>query len=75
MLGYNNSSFNSALYHFLLNLNSRYKSGVNIECYWYYEKDDDYMLEVGERMQSVLKIPFKLSEVEDIQAFFTLKFD
>jgi hypothetical protein len=74
-LAYNNSSFDSALFHFLLNLNPRYRSGVNVECYWYYEKDDDYMLSVGERFQSSLRIPFKLSEVEDIQVFLSFELD
>jgi len=32
---------------------------------WYYEEDDEDMLEAGEDYQSILKIPFKMIEVEE----------
>jgi len=32
---------------------------------WYYEEDDEDMLEAGEDYQSILKIPFKMIEIED----------
>jgi hypothetical protein len=32
---------------------------------WYYEEDDEDMLEAGEDYQSILKIPFKMIELED----------
>jgi len=31
---------------------------------WYYEEDDEDMLEAGEDYQSILKIPFKMIEIE-----------
>jgi hypothetical protein len=32
---------------------------------WFYEEDDEDMLEAGEDYQSILKIPFKMIELED----------
>jgi hypothetical protein len=37
--------------------------GVSIN--WFYEEDDEDMLEAGEDYQSILKIPFKMVELED----------
>lgn len=32
---------------------------------WFYEEDDEDMLEAGEDYQSILKIPFKMIEIEE----------
>ena len=32
---------------------------------WYYEEDDEDMLEAGEDYQAIISIPFKMIEVED----------
>jgi len=32
---------------------------------WHYEEDDEDMLEAGEDYQSILKIPFKMIEIEE----------
>lgn len=32
---------------------------------WYYEEDDEDMLEAGEDYQSILKIPFEMIEIEE----------
>ncbi len=39
------------------------EKGVTIN--WYYEEDDEDMLEAGEDYQSILKIPFKMIELEE----------
>ena len=41
-----------------------------MECYWYYEKDDDDMLKVGEEISRIIRMPFKFVEVEDISIIF-----
>ncbi len=40
-------------------------SGTNIEINWYYEEDDEDMLEAGEDYQAIIDIPFKMIEVEE----------
>jgi hypothetical protein len=75
IFSYNNSSFEKELVFLYLKLNTLYKNGVNVEIYWYYERDDERMLEAGEDFISILRMPFKLVEVEDLKVFFNLKFD
>lgn len=47
----------------LENINKQDNSEVIIN--WYYEEDDEDMLEAGEDYQSILKIPFKMIEIEE----------
>lgn len=39
---------------------------TNIEINWYYEEDDEDMLEAGEDYQAIIDIPFKMIEVEEL---------
>ena len=39
------------------------KSVAEVVINWYYEEDDEDMLEAGEDYQSILKLPFKMVEV------------
>jgi len=41
-------------------------SGTSIEINWYYEEDDEDMLEAGEDYQAIIDIPFKMIEVEEL---------
>ena len=41
-------------------------SDTNIEINWYYEEDDEDMLEAGEDYQAIIDIPFKMIEVEEL---------
>lgn len=47
----------------LENLNNRPEAEVVIN--WYFEEDDEDMLEAGEDYQSILKIPFKMIEMSE----------
>lgn len=38
----------------------------NITINWYYEEDDEDMLEAGEDYEAIINIPFKMIEVEEI---------
>ncbi len=39
------------------------KSVAEVVINWYYEEDDEDMLEAGEDYQSILKLPFKMEEI------------
>ncbi len=39
--------------------------GIGLMIYWYYEEDDEDMLEAGEDYQSILNIPFEMIELEE----------
>ncbi len=41
------------------------QEGKDVVINWYYEEDDEDMLEAGEDYQSILKIPFKMIEMEE----------
>ena len=41
------------------------KDGKEVTINWYYEEDDEDMLEAGEDYQSILKIPFRMIEMEE----------
>ena len=47
----------------LANLQNRNRAEVVIN--WYYEEDDEDMLEAGEDYQSILKIPFNMVEIAE----------
>ncbi len=38
----------------------------DVEIKWYYEEDDEDMLEAGEDYDAIINIPFKMIEVEEI---------
>lgn len=53
------------LFHLIKDL---YKSAMKIEIKWYYEKDDENMLEEGNYLESLLpKSKFKLIGVDDLR--------
>ena len=63
-LEYFNTSSSKCILDILKKLESMYKNGSNIVVNWYYEKDDEDMLESGEDYQSIIKIPFNMIEVD-----------
>ena len=38
---------------------------TNLSIAWYYEEDDEDMLEAGEDYQAIIKVPFTMIEVEE----------
>ncbi|MGM0550803.1 MAG: DUF1987 domain-containing protein [Bacteroidota bacterium] len=54
---------NSASSKYLLQVISHFKQlldkGMEVEVYWYYEDPDDQILEDGEDLSEVLKVPFR----------------
>lgn len=64
-LEYFNTSSSKCILDVLKKLESIAKAGNDITINWYYEEDDEDMLEAGEDYQSIIKIPFKMIETED----------
>ncbi len=59
--------FNTSSSKCLLDLFKRLegiKSKVTI--HWYYEQDDEDMLEAGEDYEAIISVPFKMIEVEEL---------
>lgn len=63
-LEYFNTSSSKCLLDLFKKLETMHKNGNDIMIKWYYEEDDEDMLEAGEDYQSIINIPFKMIEVE-----------
>ncbi len=64
-LEYFNTSSSKCILDVFKKLEAIYKQNHKVEINWYYEEDDEDMLEAGEDYQSILKIPFKMIEMEE----------
>ncbi len=64
-LEYFNTSSSKCILDVLKKLEVISKNGNSVEVNWYYEEDDEDMLEAGEDYQSIIKIPFKMIEIEE----------
>jgi hypothetical protein len=59
---YLSSGSSKWLYHIIRSLQNLAEKEGYIEINWYYEEDDDLILEAGEVLKSLLKIPFHIKE-------------
>lgn len=41
----------------------------NVTINWFYEEDDEDMLEAGEDYEAIINIPFKMIEVDELKSF------
>ncbi len=41
-------------------------SDTNVKVKWYYEEDDEDMLEAGEDYEAIINLPFEMIEVEEL---------
>lgn len=64
-LEYFNTSSSKCILDVFKKLETIFKSGNDVVINWYYEEDDEDMLEAGEDYQSIIKIPFKMIEIEE----------
>jgi hypothetical protein len=63
-LEYFNTSSSKCLLDLLKKAEGLWQNGNEIVINWYYEEDDEDMLEAGEDYQSIIDVPFKMIEVE-----------
>jgi len=64
-LEYFNTSSSKCILDVFKKLEAIYKSGNEVVINWYYEEDDEDMLEAGEDYQSIIRIPFKMVEINE----------
>ncbi|MDA3866133.1 MAG: DUF1987 domain-containing protein [Salinivirgaceae bacterium] len=64
-LEYFNTSSSKCILDVFKKLESIYKGGNEVVINWHYEEDDEDMLEAGEDYQSIIKVPFKMMEIEE----------
>ena len=63
-LEYFNTSSSKCILDVFKKLESIHKNGNQLVINWYYEQDDEDMLEAGEDYQAIINVPFKMIETE-----------
>ena len=64
-LEYFNTSSSKCILDVFKKLEVIHKNGNDVKINWYFEEDDEDMLEAGEDYQSIIKVPFKMIETEE----------
>jgi len=64
-LEYFNTSSSKCILDVFKKLEAIHKSKNDVVINWYYEEDDEDMLEAGEDYESIIRVPFKMIEIVD----------
>ena len=64
-LEYFNTSSSKCLLDLFKKMENMNSNGNEIIINWYYEEDDEDMLEAGEDYQSIINVPFKMIELQE----------
>ena len=64
-LEYFNTSSSKCILDVFKKLEAVHKAKNPVEIHWYYEEDDEDMLEAGEDYESIIIVPFKMVEIVD----------
>jgi len=64
-LEYFNTSSSKCILDVFKKLESIHKRGNQLMINWYYEQDDEDMLEAGEDYQAIINVPFKMIQIEE----------
>jgi hypothetical protein len=64
-LEYFNTSSSKCILDVFKKLELIQAGGNDVQVNWYYEEDDEDMLEAGEDYESIIKVPFKMIEIVD----------
>lgn len=64
-LEYFNTSSSKCILDVFKKLETIHKANKEVVINWYYEEDDEDMLEAGEDYESIIRVPFKMIEIVD----------
>lgn len=64
-LEYFNTSSSKCILDVFKKLEAIHKANNDVVINWYYEEDDEDMLEAGEDYESIIRVPFKMIEIGD----------
>jgi len=64
-LEYFNTSSSKCILDVFKKLEAIHKAKNDVEVNWFYEEDDEDMLEAGEDYESIIRVPFKMIEISD----------
>lgn len=63
-LEYFNTSSSKCILDVFKKLENIHKNNKAVAINWYYEEDDEDMLEAGEDYESIIRVPFKMIEID-----------
>jgi len=63
-LDYFNTSSSMYILGILKKLEKMYVDGKNVKVFWYYDSEDEDMLQTGEDLRQIVKIPIEMTELE-----------
>src|SRR3954467_241552 len=63
-LDYFNTSSSKCVLNILKKIEKLYQAGNEAEIFWHYHPDDKDMLDIGNDLHSILKVPFQLKKIE-----------
>jgi hypothetical protein len=63
-LDYFNTSSSKCVLNILKKIEKLHISGNEVEILWYYHPDDKDMIDIGNDLQSILKVPIQLKKIE-----------
>lgn len=61
---YYNTASSKMFFNIIKRMNLLSKSGANVEIHWYYQQDDEDMLDQGEYFRDLVDLPFKFFSLE-----------
>ena len=64
-LDYFNTSSSKCILDILRKLEKLHKTGKSVVVNWYYEEDDEDMMEAGENYQRIVSVPIELALLEE----------
>lgn len=64
-LEYFNTSSSKCILDVFKKLEAIHKARNEVQINWYYEEDDEDMLEAGEDYESIIRVPFKMIQITD----------
>jgi len=64
-LEYFNTSSSKCILDVFKKLEAIHKAKNDVVVNWFYEEDDEDMLEAGEDYESIIRVPFKMIEISD----------
>ena len=61
---YYNTASSKMFFNMIKRLNTLFTTGADVEIHWYYQQDDEDMLDQGEYFRDLVDLPFKFFPVD-----------
>ena len=69
---YYNTASSKMFYSIIKRMNALFKTGADVEIHWYYQQDDEDMLDQGEYFRDLVDLPFKFFPIDKQNGSYTI---